>query len=207
MSQPDQDCFQQLADGAPVMIWMSGLDMGCYYFNRAWLDFRGRTLEKEFGNGWAEGVHPEDLQRCVDHYVDCFKRRIAFAMSYRLLNFSGSYRWILDRGAPHVLPDGGFRGFFGGCAELDNDSHVSRGTDLGRHLPEIKEFALRLAATVAKKTGPGQEKIKPLDHVVRELGERRAQRAAELQRATSDMRKLATDMVSYSNIAKGACLT
>ena len=80
-SAPREDFFQQLADGAPVMIWMSGLDMGCFYFNRAWLDFRGRTLAQESGNGWAEGVHPDDLERCVNHYVSCFERRIAFEVS------------------------------------------------------------------------------------------------------------------------------
>src|ERR1051325_7326155 len=112
-----EDYFQTLADGAPVMIWMSGRDMGCFYFNRAWLDYRGRTLEEEFGNGWTEGVHPEDMECCVQHYVSCFERHVAFAMSYRLLHWSGEYRWILDRGAPHFSAEGEFLGFYGGCAE------------------------------------------------------------------------------------------
>ena len=116
-ANPDVEHFQQLADGAPVMIWMSGTDMGCFYFNRAWLDFRGRTLADEFGNGWAEGVHPDDLERCVQHYASSFQRRAAFAMSYRLQHHTGEFRWILDRGAPHWAADGQFLGFFGGCAE------------------------------------------------------------------------------------------
>src|SRR5262245_14569264 len=72
----DKSQFQHLAKEVPVLIWMSGLDMGCYYFNRAWLEFRGRTLEQERGNGWVEGVHPEDVERCVSHYVTCFERHV-----------------------------------------------------------------------------------------------------------------------------------
>src|SRR5688572_16933497 len=87
----DGEYFQQLADGAQVMIWMSGLNLGCFYFNRAWLDYRGRTHEEEFGNGWAEGVHPDDLAACVQHYVSSFEHRAAFAMSYRLQHHSGEY--------------------------------------------------------------------------------------------------------------------
>lgn len=90
-SNRDVEYFQELADGAPVMIWMSGADMGCFYFNRAWLDFRGRTLQEEFGNGWAEGVQPDDLERCVQHYVSSFERREAFAMSYRLRHHTGEF--------------------------------------------------------------------------------------------------------------------
>ncbi len=118
LPQEPEDVFQQLADGAPVMIWMSGLDMGCFYFNRAWLDFRGRTLEQEAGNGWAEGVFPEDLERCVSHYVSCFERRMAFAMTYRLQDLRGNYQWILDRGAPHYHPDGTFLGFLAAARKL-----------------------------------------------------------------------------------------
>jgi PAS domain S-box-containing protein len=203
MASAPEDFFQQLADGAPVMIWMSGLDMGCFYFNRAWLTFRGRTLEQEFGNGWAEGVHPDDLQRCVNHYIRCFEKRIPFAMSYRLMNSNEEYRWILDRGVPHYLPGGGFIGFVGGCAELVSDSQVSRSADLGRHLTEMEDFARRI---VTKDTGTGAPPIRPLQAVANEIQQRHLERVARKQTAASDMQKLAADMVSYADIPKGACI-
>jgi PAS domain S-box-containing protein len=201
----DEDCFQQLADGAPVMIWMSGLDMGCFYFNRAWLDFRGRSLEQESGNNWAEGVHPEDLQRCVSHYVSCFERRIAFAMSYRLQHFSGRYEWILDRGAPHYAVDGSFLGFFGGCAEMEEQHPASRNAELGLSLAAMRDFAARVAAgddaTVRAATGGAGS----LRAFARALGESHLERS-QAQHAAAEMQSLAADMIHYRGIEKGACL-
>jgi len=75
--------FRIVADSAPVLIWMSGLDKLCTFFNKPWLEFTGRSLEQEMGNGWAEGVHPDDFQRCLDVYVAAFDAREAFVMQYR----------------------------------------------------------------------------------------------------------------------------
>ena len=61
-----------------------GLDARCDYFNETWLAFTGRSLAQEIGDGWAEGVHGADLERCVSHYLDHFHRREAFEMEYRL---------------------------------------------------------------------------------------------------------------------------
>ncbi|HWR04095.1 MAG TPA: response regulator [Humidesulfovibrio sp.] len=110
--------FRALADGGQALIWTSGLDKLCDYFNEPWLRFTGRPLEKELGNGWAEGVHPDDFDRCLDIYVKAFDARQAFSMEYRLRHASGEYRWIVDQGTPRFNSEGVFVGFIGHCLDI-----------------------------------------------------------------------------------------
>ena len=116
--------FRSLANSAPVLIWLAGLDKLCYWFNDVWLSFTGRTLEQEQGNGWAEGVHPEDLDGCIDTYVTCFDNRHCFTMEYRLLRNDGSYRWILDSGTP-TFANGAFTGYVGSCIDITEQKELS----------------------------------------------------------------------------------
>jgi PAS domain S-box-containing protein len=110
--------FRAMADTAPVMIWMSGTDKLCTFFNKGWLDFTGRSLEQELGNGWAKGVHREDLDRCFEVYVKSFDARQPFSMEYRLRRIDGEYRSVLDNGAPRFAPDGTFIGYIGSCIDI-----------------------------------------------------------------------------------------
>lgn len=109
--------YRALVEAAPTMIWRAGLDAKCDYFNETWLAFTGRTLEQELADGWAESAHPDDLQRCVDHYLERFAARQSFEMEYRLRRHDGLYRWILDRGAPFFDERGAFAGFIGHCID------------------------------------------------------------------------------------------
>jgi PAS domain S-box-containing protein len=105
--------FRLIADTAPALIWMSGTDKLRSYFNKPWLDFTGRSMEQELGNGWAEGVHSDDLHRCLDTYRQSFDRREKFKMEYRLRHYDGEYRWILDIGVPRINRDVSFAGYIG----------------------------------------------------------------------------------------------
>jgi PAS domain S-box-containing protein len=110
--------YRTVTDAAPLLVWMAGTDKLCYYFNKGWLDFVGRTLEQEAGNGWSENVHPEDFDRCLQIYVSNFDARRPFEMEYRLRHHSGQYRWIFDRGVPRYASDGSFEGYVGGCLDI-----------------------------------------------------------------------------------------
>ncbi|PYI42580.1 MAG: hypothetical protein DMF12_06195, partial [Verrucomicrobia bacterium] len=110
--------FGTIADAAPVLIWMPGVDKLCTFFNKPWLEFTGRSLEQEMGNGWAEGVHPDDFQRCLDIYVAAFDAREAFVMQYRLRRHDGEYRWISDSGVPRYDAKKNFAGYIGSCVDV-----------------------------------------------------------------------------------------
>jgi PAS domain S-box-containing protein len=110
--------FRTLANSGQALIWTSGIDKKCNYFNQPWLDFTGRTIEQELGDGWVEGVHPDDLQQCVETYVSAFDRQEKFSMEYRVRHFSGEYRWIQDDGTPRFNSKGEFIGFIGHCLDI-----------------------------------------------------------------------------------------
>lgn len=116
---------QMLAETASVMIWIADTTKACVYFNRSWLAFRGRTLEEELGFGWAEGVHAEDYDRCLDIFSRAFDARLPFDMDYRLKNRDGVYRWIRDEGRPFFGAQGEFEGYIGSCTDID-EVYVAR---------------------------------------------------------------------------------
>jgi len=139
--------FRLIANTAPVLIWMSGTDSFGNYFNRPWLEFTGRSLDQELGNGWAEGVHPEDRPKCLDTYKLNFDRREEFRMEYRLRRHDGEYRWVLDIGAPRFNNDGSFAGYVGCCMDV-SDLKQARATVIeftGRLMRAGEEERARIA--------------------------------------------------------------
>jgi PAS domain S-box-containing protein len=127
--------FRIVADSAPVLIWMAGVDKLCTFFNKPWLEFTGRGLDQELGNGWAENVHPDDLQECLKIYTEAFDARKAFVMQYRLRRYDGEYRWLSDQGVARYDSNGNFSGYIGSCVDV---------TDLIKKDDALREFEERV---------------------------------------------------------------
>lgn len=110
--------FRTLTDSAPVLIWMVDTNMQCYYVNKVWMDFTGRSFKQELGIGWSEGLHPDDKQSCVEFFAHSFNTRLPFTTEYRLRRHDGEYRWLLDNGVPNFSDDGSFLGYIGSCIDI-----------------------------------------------------------------------------------------
>ena len=132
--------FRLVANTAPVLIWMSGPDKLCAYFNQPWLDFTGREFEAELGNGWAEGIHPDDRKACLEMYTRAFDRREEFTMQYRLRRHDGEYRWVSDTGVPRFNANRSFAGYIGSCIDVTEHKHAEEAlSSVSRKLIEAQE--------------------------------------------------------------------
>jgi diguanylate cyclase (GGDEF)-like protein/PAS domain S-box-containing protein len=145
--------FRALANSGQALVWTSGTDMGCDYFNDIWLRFTGRSLERELGNGWTEGVHPDDLAACMETYVAAFDRREPFSMTYRLRRYDGAYRWIVDEGSPRHDGDGRFLGYVGHC--LDITDRIEAEAEADRRRRELEAVFQALPDLFFRMTADG----------------------------------------------------
>jgi PAS domain S-box-containing protein len=157
-----EERFRLVANTAPVMIWMSDTDKLCTYFNTPWLDFTGKPVESELGNGWAEGVHPEDYKTCLETYIKAFDHREKFTMEYRLRRCDQVYRWVLDIGVPRFNLDRSFAGYIGSCLDVTE-----------------RKLAEEALSSVSRRLIEAQEEERA--HLARELHDDLSQRMALLE--------------------------
>jgi two-component system, cell cycle sensor histidine kinase and response regulator CckA len=113
-----RDFYLTLLDKFPALIWRSDVNAKCDYFNQTWLEFTGRSMEQEMGDGWAEGVHLEDLAGCLQSFLKAFHSRQPFTLEYRLRRHDEEYRWIIDQGRAFNDLDGQFAGYIGSCVDI-----------------------------------------------------------------------------------------
>jgi PAS domain S-box-containing protein len=144
--------FRTMANTAPVMIWMSGTDKLRTFFNKTWLDFTGRSMEQELGNGWTVGIHPDDLDTFLEIYVNAFDARQEFTMEYRLRSFDGEYCWVLDHGVPRFESDDTFLGYIGTAIDITErkraEAELQRQRGELAHLTRVSTMG-ELAASLA----------------------------------------------------------
>ncbi|CAH2602457.1 Histidine kinase [Rhodovastum atsumiense] len=171
--------FRQIADAAPVMIWISDTTGDCTWFNRPWLAFTGRTMEQELGDGWADGVHPEDRDVCLAVYRDAVARRTSFRMEYRLRRADGKWRIVDDTGVTRLGEDGAFLGHIGSLVDV---------TEARRAEAALRQTNESLEARIAART----LELQAANHQLAARIAEREQVAAELRRTSALLRAIGT---------------
>lgn len=132
--------FRLVSDTAPVMIWMAGTDKLFNYFNRPWVEFTGRPVESEMGNGWVEALHPEDRATWGESYRAMFDKRLPLAVEYRLRRHDGEYRWVSIRAVPRFQSDGSFAGYIGCGLDVTEEKEAKAAlAELGGRLIQAQE--------------------------------------------------------------------
>lgn len=168
---PGESRFRHLMDTAPVMIWCSGPHGDSTYFNKVWLDFTGRTMQQELGDGWTVGIHPEDYDRRQTLYAEHFARREEFRVEYRLRRKDGEWRWVLGTGVPRYDAAGDFEGFIGSCIDITEMKAAAerRQYDLEEKAALLQELHHRVknnaqvfaSLLTSRRTGPRTPRSSP----------------------------------------------
>jgi len=154
-----EERFRLLADTAPVIIWESGPDAQLSFLNKTGLEFTGRNLNQELGEGWTQGVHPDDLQRCLDTYRAAFQARTAFSMEYRLRRGDGEYAWLTETVVPRFAQDGGFLGYIGTCFDI---------TETRRIKEQMEQANIILEQRVSERTAELSQSVERLQQEINE---------------------------------------
>jgi PAS domain S-box-containing protein len=195
-----EERFRSLADATPALIWGSGTDKQSNYFNKQWLDFTGRSVEEEKGEGWTQGVHRDDVDRCLKTYQKAFDARQSFTMEYRLKRHDGDYRWVMDSGVPRFTPDGTFSGYIGSSIDINDRKRVEQEQRESDRRKE--EFLAVLSHELRNPLAPIQTAVDLLEQAgTNKAGAER--QLAMIKRQVGNLKGLVDDLLDISRISRG----
>lgn len=115
-----RDFYLKLLNEFPTPVRKTDTEGKCDYFNRAWLEYTGKTADEEMGEGWILNIFPEDKEGTLNAYYGAVKQKKSYQLEYRLGNSSGEYKWVADFGMPYYDLYNNFAGYIGSCFDIDD---------------------------------------------------------------------------------------
>jgi PAS domain S-box-containing protein len=183
-----RDFYLTLLEDFPALVWRADVNGKRNYFNRTWLNFTGRSLEQEMGDGWMEVLHPDDLARCLRTYDEALRERKSWVVDYRLRRYDGVYRWMQGHGSPFHDVDGIFAGFLGACYDIEDQKNAE---------DEIRKLNAQLQDRVERRTQELESRSRALSAEAAER--KRVEEALRISR--SQLRRLVESNIIGVRIA------
>ena len=112
--------FRNMADHAPVMLWVTDPNGACVYLNRSWFEYTGQHREAALGDGWQAALHPDDVERVRSNFRAANEMQVPFRSEYRLRQWDGEYRWFIDSAMPRFDGTGEFVGYIGSVIDIED---------------------------------------------------------------------------------------
>jgi PAS domain S-box-containing protein len=193
--------FRVMADQTPVLLWMCDEHRSFVYVNRSWLEFTGRTLAQETGDGWTAGLHPEDFGPQQAAFADAFEKRVPFVLEYRLRRNDGQYRWFLDNGAPRFDGDGHFAGYIGACVDITERKEAA--ATIGNFEQRKSTFLASLAHELRNPLAPIRSSIELLQRMPANADPRAARAQDIIERQCARLAEIVDDLLDLSRIDSG----
>jgi len=210
--------FRNMADNAPVMIWVAGPNKQFNFVNQTWLEFTGHTARDEYGYGWKKGIHPEDMDAVVLQYNAQMDEKSPFTMEYRMTRHDGEYRWVVNIGKPTYSTEGKFTGYIGSCTDIhdkkmlhaDLEDLVQQRTkkleeinrELKRSNDELKQFAFVASHDLQEPLRKIMTFADRLQKMMTELPENGKIYLDKISSSSQRMTALIDDLLNFSSISR-----
>jgi PAS domain S-box-containing protein len=98
-----EERFRSTANAAPVIMWLGDTEKGVTFINRQAALFTGIPAEKLSARGWAQVIHPDDLETVRNVHYDAVDRHVGYQLEYRARRADGEYRHMLSTASPRYV--------------------------------------------------------------------------------------------------------
>jgi PAS domain S-box-containing protein len=194
-----EEHFRLMADSAPVLLWLADTQGRCTFFSKPWLEFTGRALEQELGEGWADGVHPDEREGCRATFRAALGGRKPFRTEYRLRRADGRYRWVLATGVPRQAPGGAFAGYIGSAIDITERRDAEEA--LRKAARDKDQYLATLAHELRNPLSPILTSLGLLEQAG--SGPTRDQALQRIRRQVRHLARLVDDLLDVSRITLG----
>ncbi len=110
--------LRTITNAVPAFVWFATPDGHIQYLNDRWYEYTGQTIDEALPDGWAQALHPDDVERTAAAWERARARGASYEIEMRYRRRDGAYRWYVARAEPLRDATGAIASWFGTSADI-----------------------------------------------------------------------------------------